>query len=84
MAAIPLRDVGKVIFVTRPRRGGVYLKRFSYPKGYTPPHLKSYMDSFTKAAGDCRGVMSGLSGKFLKKISSESLLRKLSPLTRLV
>ena len=59
MAAIPLRDVGKAIFVTRPRRGGVYLKRFSYPKGYAPPHLKSYMDSFTKAAGDCRGVMAG-------------------------
>jgi len=62
MAAIPLRDVGKAIFVTRPRRGGVYLKRFSYPKGYAPPHLKSYMDSFTKAAGDCRGVMAGLKG----------------------
>ena len=62
MAAIPLRDVGKAIFVTRPRRGGVYLKRFSYPKGYAPPHLKNYMDSFTKAAGDCRGVMAGLAG----------------------
>ena len=76
MAAIPLRDVGKAIFVTRPRRGGVYLKRFSYPKGYAPPHLKNYMDSFTKAAGDCRGVMAGLTGKSLKWIKFREPIEK--------
>lgn len=62
MAAIPLRDVGRAIFVTRPRRGGVYLKRFSYPKGYVPPHLKPFMEKFTTAAKGCTGVMAGLTG----------------------
>ena len=62
MAAIPLTDVGKAIFVTRPRRGGVYLKRQSYPKGYSPPHLERFRENFTRAAKDCKTVMSGLRG----------------------
>lgn len=62
MAAIPLRDAGKAIFVTRPRKGGVYLKRMSFPKGPIPPHLTGYTEKFSRAASECRGVMSGLSG----------------------
>lgn len=62
MAAIPLKEAGKAVFVTRPRKGGVYLKRYSYPKGYAPPHLQGYRDKFTSAAKGCVGVMSGLSG----------------------
>ena len=62
MGAIPLTDIGKAVFVTRPRKGGVYIKRQSYPKGYAPPHLDSYRKKFTDAAHDCRSVMSGLKG----------------------
>lgn len=62
MAAIPLRDVGKAIFVSRPRQGGVYLKRMSFPKGVTPAHLEGFTERFSATARECRGVMSGLQG----------------------
>jgi len=62
MAAIALRDVNQAVFVIRPRKGGVYLKTRSFVKGVTPAHLEGYTEKFTKAAGDCKAVMTGLEG----------------------
>ena len=57
-----MRDINRAVVVKGPRKSAYYFKRASYMKGQTPPHLAGYIDKFKKAASDCKGAMTGMSG----------------------
>ncbi len=61
MAAFRVSDLGRII--AHPAKGmtwskgGIIIKRASFPKGATPSHLVAYRDKFTQAAHDCKSAI---------------------------
>ena len=56
MAAIPLSEAGRAVLTTPVpwAKKTVVMKRASYPKGVTPPHLASYTEKFKSAVAECK------------------------------
>ncbi|MFZ5986787.1 MAG: hypothetical protein ACOYWZ_06655 [Bacillota bacterium] len=62
MAAIPLSDLSRAIaYNSVPwAKQAMTIKRASFPKGVTPPHLAAYTDKFKEAVSACKaGIKKG-------------------------
>ena len=51
-----------MIFKMRPRKGGVYIARRSFPAGVTPKHLEGYASTMGADARACASQTVGMKG----------------------
>lgn len=64
MAGIPLNEMGNAIaYKSVPwANSQISIKRQSFPKGETPPHLRPFTDDLAQAARQCATQTEGLRG----------------------
>lgn len=65
MAGVPLTELGRGVAVRSApwSKSPITIKRSSFAKGTTPPHLRGYTERFAATARACASEARGLSGE---------------------